>query len=99
MRQTPTKKEMQSSFAWLEPQAQRGLQAAHRVGRKWLAELRASQSRVPAGKDGMIQQVRRVDARIEKIALAGSKRSLQRAIETERTWPGDRVARRRSPIA
>src|SRR6185437_16438557 len=73
-------------YAWSEPQPYGGLHAAHRIGVLRKTELKVAKHRVPCAENGMVQQVRGFDARVEIKVLAGAKGALHASIKAELIW-------------
>ena len=65
-----------------KPQAQRGLHAAHGIGRGRQSELRAVDGGIPTREGGVIENVRGVDPQIEIEAAVQAERAPQRSVQS-----------------
>src|SRR3569833_1155353 len=81
-----------ASLRMSEPHPHRHLHAAHLVDGLRQAELRALHDRIPAREHWMVQQIARIDARIEIEVLVGAERPLHRSIEAEGVRSGNGVS-------
>ena len=82
-----------------EPQAQGGLHAAHRVGRRRQSELRAVHDRVPSCVGDMVQCIGGIDAQIEVEPVAHPESAPQGGIQAELGRAGNRVPAGIAPLA
>src|SRR5208337_4647610 len=77
-----------------EPQAQRGLQAAHWIGGNRQSELGAVDGSIPAGEGRAVQQVGGAHLKVEIVATGGTEGAGYCAVQAELAGTGDGISAR-----
>src|SRR6266850_7431920 len=75
-----------------EPQAQRGLQAAHWIRAIRQPELRVCNRGVPALKRDVIENISRVHSQVDIVAIAPRKRPAQRCVQIKLRGTGNGIS-------